>query len=205
MCCTRLAGNAGPKKLPKIRHLRTIAQLCRAVFATKARIDNRKKLVKQQYLPHVSSQYGELRPTSGWDLLASSGHPSKFQRVSRLGSVTARHSSSGRQPNFAALSRGRHLYSAGRPSRWARLAHILVVLVVLWRPRTWVHFSRGATPVPTWTWPTTTAGRRCTLPRRTAVPSTWRSCCDTAPIHEPWTSTDSLHSTWRTSTVLPAS
>ena len=27
------------------------------------------------------------------------------------------------QPNFAALNRGRHLYSAGRPSRWA-LAHI---------------------------------------------------------------------------------
>jgi len=24
-----------------------------------------------------------------------------------------------RQPNFAALNRGRHLYSAGRPSRWA--------------------------------------------------------------------------------------
>jgi len=32
-------------------------------------------------------------------------------------------SSSGHQPNFAALNRGRHLYSAGRPSRWA-LAHI---------------------------------------------------------------------------------
>jgi len=32
-------------------------------------------------------------------------------------------SSSGCQPNFAALNRGRHLYSAGRPSRWA-LAHI---------------------------------------------------------------------------------
>jgi len=39
-------------------------------------------------------------------------------RVSRLGSVTARHSSSGRQPIFAALNRGRHLYSAGQPSRW---------------------------------------------------------------------------------------
>jgi len=51
------------------------------------------------------------------------GHPCKFQRVSRLVSVTARHSSSGRQPNFAALNRGRHLYSTGRPSRWA-LAHI---------------------------------------------------------------------------------
>jgi len=58
--------------------------------------------------------------------LASLGHPCKFQRLSRLGSVTARHSSSWRQPNFAALNRGRHLYLAGRPSRWA-LAHILVV------------------------------------------------------------------------------
>jgi len=56
-------------------------------------------------------------------LLASLGHPDTFQRLSRLGSVTARHSNSGRQPNFAALNRARHLYSAGRPSRWV-LAHI---------------------------------------------------------------------------------
>jgi len=71
----------------------------------------------------TSLQYGELRPTSGWDLLAGLGHPNKFQRLSHLGSVTARHSSRGRQPNFAALNRGRHLYSAGWSSRWA-LAHI---------------------------------------------------------------------------------
>jgi len=59
----------------------------------------------------------------------------KFQRVSRLVSVTVRHSSSGRQPNFSALNRGRHLYSAG-PSRWA-LANILVL--------TWNHgFSRAS-------------------------------------------------------------
>ena len=32
MCCTWLAGNAGPKKSPKIRHLGTIAQLCRAIL-----------------------------------------------------------------------------------------------------------------------------------------------------------------------------
>jgi len=31
------------------------------------------------------------------------------KRVSHLGSVTAQHSSSGHQPNFAALNRGRHL------------------------------------------------------------------------------------------------
>ena len=46
------------------------------------------------------------------------GTASKFQQVSCLGSVTARHSSSGRQLNFAALNRGRHLYLA--------LAHILI-------------------------------------------------------------------------------
>ena len=74
----------------------------------------------------MSSQYVELRPTNGWDPFQSFGHPSTFQRVSRLGSVTAWHSSSGRQPNFAALNRGRHLHSTGRPSRLA-LAHILVL------------------------------------------------------------------------------
>ena len=39
-------------------------------------------------------------------------------------------SSSGRQPNFAALNRRRHLCSAGQPSHWA-LTHILVC-VHLW-------------------------------------------------------------------------
>jgi len=115
-------------KIAKIRHLRTIAQLCRAISSQLRHISTIwKKLVKHQCLmcPHMCSQYGELRPSSGWDLLASLGHPSKFQLVSRLGSVTARHSSSGHQPNFAALNTGRHLYSAGWPSRWA-LAHSLV-------------------------------------------------------------------------------
>jgi len=32
-------------------------------FATKARIDNRKKTVKQQYVLHMSPQYSELRLT----------------------------------------------------------------------------------------------------------------------------------------------
>jgi len=90
-----------------------------------------KKLVKvkQQYLLHISPPYGELRLTSSGDRSGSFGHPSKFQRVSRLGSITARYSSSGRQPNFAALDRWRHLYLAGRPSRWAS-AHILVFFIV---------------------------------------------------------------------------
>ena len=48
------------------------------------------------------------------------------------GSVIARHSSSRHEPNIAALSTGigRHLYSAGRPSRWA-MAHIVVLSVLV--------------------------------------------------------------------------
>ena len=123
MCCTRGSLEIQDAKMTQqiaIWHHRTTSSGC--IFATKAYIDNREKIVKQQYLLHMS-EYGDFSPTNGWDPLASLGHPNKFQRVSRLRSVTARHSSSGRQPNFAALNRGRHLYSAGRPSRWA-LAHI---------------------------------------------------------------------------------
>jgi len=59
-CCTQLTGNAGRKKSPSAHHRTTLSG---CIFTTKARIDNRKKkLVKQQYLPHVSSQYCELGP-----------------------------------------------------------------------------------------------------------------------------------------------
>jgi len=57
------------------------------------------KLVKQQYLPtcHYNMvNFGQLAAeivSLVWDT------PSYFQRVSRLGSVTERHCSSGRQPN----------------------------------------------------------------------------------------------------------
>ena len=61
------------------------------IFAIKSHIDNQKKIVKQQYVLHMSSQYGELRSTSDWDRSGSLRHPCKFQRVSRLGSVPARH------------------------------------------------------------------------------------------------------------------
>ena len=43
-------------------HRRTTLSGC--IFATKACIDNRKK-ARQQYLLHMSAQYGELRPTNG--------------------------------------------------------------------------------------------------------------------------------------------
>jgi len=124
------------QKVAKNRHLGTIAQLCRAISSQLRHISTiGKKIAKQQYLLHMFPQYGELWPTSGWDRSGSLRHPSKFERVSRLGSVTARHSSSGRQPNFATLHRGRHLYSAGRPSRWALVNIQVKAINFSWRPR----------------------------------------------------------------------
>jgi len=50
----------------KSRHLGTIAQLCRAVSSQPRHVSTiGKKLVKQQYVLHMSTQYGECRPTSG--------------------------------------------------------------------------------------------------------------------------------------------
>jgi len=105
MCCTRLAEHTGCKQSPKNRHLGTITQLRWAICLQLRHVSTiEKKLVKHQYLLHMSPQYGELRPTSSWDLLASLGHPTKFQRVSRLGFVTAATSLNGSQPNFACLT-----------------------------------------------------------------------------------------------------
>ena len=58
-----LPGNAGRKKsLQKLPsgHYRT--NLSGYIFATKARIVNRKKLVKRQYVLQMSPQYGEFGP-----------------------------------------------------------------------------------------------------------------------------------------------
>ena len=104
MCCTVLAANTGRKNDAKKRHLCTIAQLCRAISSQLRHVSTiGQKLVKQQYLLHMSLQYGELRPTSGWDRFVSLGDPSKFQRVSRLGSITA-------QPNCGVEQRAPTLF-----------------------------------------------------------------------------------------------
>jgi len=76
-------------------------------------IHDRKKAFKQQHLPQMSSQYGKLRPTDGWDWFGSLGHPSKFQCISYLWFVTAAKSLTRGQPNVArslAISWARMLY-----------------------------------------------------------------------------------------------
>jgi len=61
MLCTRLAEIQDAKKSPKIRYLGTIAHLCWAISSQLRHVSTiGNKLVKQQYLLHMLSQYGEL-------------------------------------------------------------------------------------------------------------------------------------------------
>ena len=161
--------------------MRSTAQFCRAESLQLSHVSTiGKKLVKQQYLPHMFPQYGPLTAEIGlgvwgipanfngfrilalllqrrqsteanqtfhnvWPLPGLVGYicifgsccsVMEFCQVQNslcvlqvlrcpIGSITAWQSISGYKPSFAALSTGRHLYSAGRPSCWA-LAHILV-------------------------------------------------------------------------------
>jgi len=80
------------KKSPKIAIWAPSHKFCRAISSQLRHVSTIwKKLIKQQYVLQTFPQHGELRPTSGWDRFVRLGHPTKFQLVSRLGSVTARH------------------------------------------------------------------------------------------------------------------
>jgi len=59
------------------------------IFATKARTNNWKKYLLNSNISYTSSQYGALRSTSGWDLLASLGHPSNFNGFCILAKLAA--------------------------------------------------------------------------------------------------------------------
>ena len=115
------------QKVAKNRQLGTIPQLCRAISSQLRHVPYRqseKNLLSinmSSTCPHNIVNFGPLTAEIGsgvWAPLQISTGFASWQRY-----CTA--SSSGRQPKFGALNRGRHLCSAGRPSGWA-LAHILV-------------------------------------------------------------------------------
>ena len=159
------------QKSPSGHHRTTLSGY---TFATKARIDNRKKLLNiniSSTCPHNMVNFGQLEAKvvslvwgtpanfNGFRVLASllqrrrlteasqtlhgvwpspglvhyihtfggSCPVTEFCQVQHSLCVQVLRFPSGCQPKFVTLSRGRHLYSAGRPSRWA-LAHILVLM-----------------------------------------------------------------------------
>ena len=117
MCSTRLAGNTGrkndAKKSPSAHHPTILSGY---IFATKARIDNRKKNLLSSNISSTCSHnmvnfgplVAEIYPVvwgtpanfNGFRVLAALLHGTPVLGVSQT----------------AALNRGHHLYSAGRPS-----------------------------------------------------------------------------------------
>jgi len=121
MCYTRLAENTGRKKSPFWHHH---TNLSGCIFAAEACIDNRKNVLNSNLFytcPHNMVNFGLLAAEicrrvwetpanfNGFRVLAALLHGIPVLGVSQT----------------AALNTGRHLYSAGRPSRWA-LVHIVV-------------------------------------------------------------------------------
>ena len=119
------------QKSPSGHHPTTLSAY---IFATKACIDNRKKNL-------LSSNISSTCPGPLAAEIVSLvwGTPANFNWF-RILAALLHGSSSGRQPNFAALNRGHHLCSAGRPSHWA-LAHILYCILYLYVSCNSVHMS----------------------------------------------------------------
>jgi len=90
MCCMRLARNTGPPKIATdspFAHNRTT--LSSYIFATKARIDNRKKLVKQQYLlsstcPHNIVNFGPITTEICWRVWGTPANFNGFRVLAAL-------------------------------------------------------------------------------------------------------------------------
>ena len=83
-CCTRLAENTGCKKSPKIRHLRTIAQVCRA---TSSRLRHISKIGKNFLDGNISPTrpYNKIKMVNFGPLVAEIvslvwGTPGNFNR-----------------------------------------------------------------------------------------------------------------------------
>ena len=125
----RLAANAGPKKScqksPSGHHPTTLSGYIFATNATKACIDNtqsEKNLLSSNIsstCPHNMVNFGPLAAGIVSLVWGPPGNFNWFRVLAALlhGTLVVGVSQT------AALNRGRHLYSAGRPSRWA-LAHI---------------------------------------------------------------------------------
>jgi len=125
-CCTALAANTGSKKSAKNRHLGTIAQLC---WAISSQLRHASTIGKKLLSSTISStcsyntvNFGPLAAEIGAVVSGTTGNFNGFRVLAALLHGTPVLGVS----QAAALNRGRHLYSAGRPSSWA-LAHVLVL------------------------------------------------------------------------------
>ena len=77
-CCTRLAENQDAKSRQKIALWAPSHNFVGLYFRNESMYRQSEKNSLNSSCMHMSSQYGELRSTSGWDRFVSLEHPSKF-------------------------------------------------------------------------------------------------------------------------------
>jgi len=119
MCCKRLVANAGPKKVAKNRHLGTIAQLV-GLYLRKYGIyrQSEKNLLSSNISPTCPHNVVNFGPLAAEILSLVWGTPGNFNGLRVLAALLHGTLVVG-VSQTAALNGERHLYSAGRPSRWA--------------------------------------------------------------------------------------
>ena len=78
MCCMRLAANAGPKNSPKSPSGHHPTTLSGYIFATKACVDNRKKLIKRNISPTCPHNMVNFGPLAAEIVLLVWGTPGNF-------------------------------------------------------------------------------------------------------------------------------
>ena len=111
------------QKDSKITIWGTIPQLCRAIYSQLRHVSTiGKKLVKQQYLLYMSHNMVNFGPLATEIVSLVWGTPGNFNGFRILAALLHGTLVVG-VSQTAALNRARHLYSEGRPSRWA-FAHI---------------------------------------------------------------------------------
>jgi len=119
VCCTRLAVNTGRKKVTKNRHLGTIAQLFRAISSQLRHISTIGKNLLSSNIsttcPHNTVNFG---PLAGEIISLVWGTPANFNGFRILAALLHGTVVVGVSQTVA-FDRERHLYSAGRTSRWA--------------------------------------------------------------------------------------
>jgi len=131
MYCTRLGGNAGcknrQKNSPSGHHRTTLSgYIFAAIYSQLRHVSTIEKNLLSSNIsstcPHNLANVGPLTAEIGSVVWGTPANFNGFHILSALrhGTLVVGVSQT------AALNRGRHLYSAGRPSRWA-LAHILVI------------------------------------------------------------------------------
>jgi len=82
-CCTRLAENTGRIKSPKIRHLRTIAQFCRALSLQLKHVSTIGKNLLNSSIsptcPHNMVNFGPLVAEIGWQVWVTPANVNGFR------------------------------------------------------------------------------------------------------------------------------